>query len=47
MKGEKTMKPPIIPIDRASEPLIEYLMDLGILYTDETGIHAKDEKGEQ
>lgn len=41
------MKKPIIPIERANEALIEHLLDLGILYTDETGIHVKDEKGEE
>lgn len=40
------MKKPIIPIERASEPVIEYLIDLGILYTDEDGIHVKEERKE-
>lgn len=38
------MKTPIIPIERANEKLINALMDMGILYTDESGIHVTEKK---
>ena len=36
-------KPPMIPIPRASEELINLLIASGILYVDETGIHVTEE----
>lgn len=33
---------PIIPIKRASEKLVSLLIDMGILYTDDNGIHVKE-----
>lgn len=32
----------MIPVERASEETIKALMDAGILYVDETGIHVKE-----
>lgn len=37
---------PIIPIQRASEKTIETLINIGILYTDENGIHVKEKSTE-
>lgn len=34
---------PIINIERASEETIQMLIKLGILYTDETGLHVREE----
>lgn len=36
------MKKPIIQIESASEATIEYLIKLGILYVDESGIHVSE-----
>ena len=38
------MGKPIITIERANEKTIQALIDLGVLYTDETGIHVSDEQ---
>ena len=38
------MKTPIIPIEKAEEKTINLLIELGYLYVDENGIHAKDEQ---
>lgn len=35
-------KPPMIPIPRASEELIKALIESGILYVDDTGIHVTE-----
>lgn len=35
-------KQPIIPIERASNETVKLLIELGYLYVDETGIHAKE-----
>lgn len=35
-------KKPIIEIPRADNQVIKLLMELGYLYTDEDGIHAKE-----
>lgn len=32
----------MIPAERASEETVKALMDAGILYADETGIHVKE-----
>lgn len=36
------MGKPIITIERANENTIQALIDLGVLYTDETGIHVSE-----
>lgn len=36
------MKKPIINIPRASEELIKSLINAGILFVDETGVHVKE-----
>lgn len=33
---------PIIPIKRVSEATIEFLIKIGILYVDESGLHVID-----
>ena len=32
----------MIPVERANEETIKALLDAGILYVDETGIHVKE-----
>lgn len=34
------MKKEIVPIRRVSEEVIEFLIKIGILYTDENGLHV-------
>lgn len=36
------MKEPMIPIQRANESTIKALIDAGILYVDDTGIHVTE-----
>lgn len=36
------METPIIPIERASEETVNALIELGYLYVDDNGIHAKE-----
>lgn len=38
------MKKEIIPIRRASEPIIEFLIKIGILYFDKDGLHVSENK---
>lgn len=37
-------EPPMIPIQRAPEQWTEMLIEKGILYVDETGIHVKENR---
>lgn len=47
-KEEYAMKyAPLIPIERASESTITMLIDMGILYTDENGIHVAEHEENQ
>ena len=40
-------KTPIIPIEKADEKTINALVELGYLYVDENGIHAKEQNKEE
>lgn len=42
MKGSEDMKQPIIPINRASEALVNALIDAGILEVTEEGLKVKE-----
>lgn len=37
-------EPPMIPIPRASEETVTALIEKGILYVDENGIHVKENR---